>query len=434
MQRFFYALNYAIFRSGMFMRNFCQLLLLCLCCQYVSGQEILKGKVFAADTRKAIPVANVYLSNTSIGTITAEDGSFSISHFPQGRFELVISCIGYEAYTVVAQSGKLPASLEVFLVPKIVELKEVIVAPYEKNGWEQWGRFFIDNFIGTSSNALDCRLLNKESIKFRLNRKLNTLQAFADEPLQIENKGLGYKLRYDLVKFEYDFNTRVVYFQGYPFFTEMESDRPAQNRRWERNREDTYLGSLLHFMRSLFRNRLLEQKFEVRRLFKVSEDEKKRVRGIMQATMRGAVQQGNKVIVAKANVVNDADSAAYYSLVMHEPDKLNVLGSDLMRGDSIAYGIDSATAGFRFKNYLHVTYPPKKEPAEFRNIFHRGDNNRPISSELVLPNGRVISVLANGTFYEGIDLLTSGYWAWSEKIGNMLPYEYWPKGANASIH
>jgi hypothetical protein len=320
-----------------------------------------------------------------------------------------------------------PASLEVFLTPKIVELQEVIVAPYEKNGWERWGKFFIDNFIGTSSNALDCRFLNKETIKFRHNKKLNTLQAFADEPLQIENKALGYKLRYDLVKFEYDFNTRVLYFQGYPFFTEMETDRPAQQRRWERNREGTYLGSLMHFMRSLFRNRLLEQKFEVRRLVKVSDDEKKRVRGIMQAAMRGAVQQGTRVILDKKYAVPNTDSAAYYSMVMYEPDKLSVLGSELVPGDSIAFGIDSVTAGFRFKNYLHVTYPPKKEPAEYRNVFHRGSIDTPISSELVLQNNRFISVLANGTFYEGIDLLTSGYWAWSEKVGNMLPYEYWPE-------
>jgi len=47
-------------------------------------------------------------------------------------------------------------------------------------------------------------------------------------------------------------------------------------------------------------------------------------------------------------------------------------------------------------------------------------------SQLFLPNGRGVAVASNGAHYEGIDLMTIGFWAWWEKLGDMLPYDYWP--------
>jgi hypothetical protein len=195
------------------------------CCVTLCAQTSLKGKVVTSDTHKPVVSANVFLSNTSIGTVTDENGEFSITHFPAGRYDLVVSYIGYESYVISVQSNKLPARLEISLKPKVNELKEVILEPYEKNGWEKWGTFFMENFIGMSAFAEDCKLLNKEVIKFRFSKKNNTLQAFADDRLVIENKELGYLLKYDLVSFDFDFNTRRFLYQGYPLFEEMEAKR-----------------------------------------------------------------------------------------------------------------------------------------------------------------------------------------------------------------
>jgi len=135
------------------------------------GQQVLRGRVIGLDNHKPIAFANVFLSNTSIGTITNDNGEFTIEHFPTGRFDVVVSFIGYESYIISLSSNKLPEKLEVVLKPKINELQEVIVEPYEKNGWERWGSFFIENFIGTSAFAADCKLVNSDVIKFRFSKK-----------------------------------------------------------------------------------------------------------------------------------------------------------------------------------------------------------------------------------------------------------------------
>ena len=188
-------------------------------------------------------------------------GKFTIHNFPAGRYELVVSCIGYTTEVITISSAQLPPSLTVLLKPNVKELQEVIVEPYDKNGWEKWGSFFIENFIGTSAFASDCKLLNKDVVKFRFNKKNNSLKAMSSEQLVIENKALGYLLKYDLIRFEFDFNTRMFIYQGYPLFEEMDTKRKGLQKRWLANREDAYYGSLMHFMRSLYRNKLIEQHF-----------------------------------------------------------------------------------------------------------------------------------------------------------------------------
>lgn len=397
----------------------------CGCIAY--SQSVLKGRVIASDTRKPIGLANVYLSNTAIGTVSADNGEFSINPFPSGRFELIVSFIGYETYTAVLQSSSLPSFLEITIKPKVNELKEVILMPYEKDGWARWGGLFLENFIGTSANSEDCKLLNKEAVKFRHNKKLNILYAFADETLVLENEALGYKLKYDLISFEYDFGRRMFFYQGYPFFEDMSPKRRAQARRWERKREDAYYGSMMHFMRSLYRNKLKEDHFEVRKLIKLSDAEKKRVTAIYRELMKGKIATGH---FSMRNVLEGypADTAEYYRKVMEEPDKLNVLVNQVLTGDSIAYAADSVTAGLYFNHHLQVVYPPKKMPKEY-GVYYRHPAYAPVgplTSEITLTVDRPLNVLANGSFYDGVGLLSSGYWGWWEKVGNMLPYDYWP--------
>jgi hypothetical protein len=195
------------------LKHFCALFIFASTCTLANAQS-LKGRIIASDTRKPVVSANVFLSNTSIGTTTNENGEFILQHFPAGRYDMVVSFIGYESYTISVQSNKLPDNLDIVIKPKINELQEVILEPYEKNGWEKWGTFFLENFIGTSQLARDCKLLNKDVLKFRMNRKTNTLRVSADDRLQIENRALGYNLKYDLVSFEFNFGSRVLVYQG----------------------------------------------------------------------------------------------------------------------------------------------------------------------------------------------------------------------------
>lgn len=389
------------------------------------AQVDLGGKVLSSDNKIPVASANVYISNSSVGTVTDEKGQFVIRNFPAGRYDLVVSCIGYETQVITLSSSQLPPVLTILLKPKINELQEVIVEPYEKNGWEKWGSFFMENFIGTSAFSRDCKLLNKEVIKFRFSKKNNTLKAIANDRLVIENRALGYVLKYDLTRFEYDFGTRIFLYQGYPLFEEMETKRKGLQKRWAENREDAYYGSVMHFMRSLFRNKLVEQDFEVRKLIKLPDAEKKRVRALYRAQAVNAAINGTVMVDGQLPGLR-RDSAAYYRKVMNEPESMNVLINTILPGDSIAYALDSATVGLEFNDYLQVVYTKKKTPPEYQKMLPRGVTSILLTSELFRTSANPIMVLASGNYFEGTDLITSGYWAWSEKIANLLPNEYWP--------
>ena len=332
----------------------------------------------------------IFLSNTSISTFSSDDGSFIINSFPEGRYDLVVSILGYETKTIPLNSSTIPIFLEIILTPKVKELEEVIVEPYEKNGWEKWGTFFIDYLIGKTPNALDCKLLNKEVVKFRFKKKENVLRAFADEPLVIRNEALGYELKYDLSLFEFNFKSNIFFYQGYPLFIDLETKRKSKEKRWQQNRQSTYLGSMMHFMRSLYRNKLVEDGFELRKIIRKKD-------------------KSTRIQFGGENNMSDMD------ILVNEP----------LNGDSIAFALDSTTAAIKFTDYLQVVYPAKKMSDMYRQQNRGVGINQSMTAELYMPDPKVsVAVLVNGSYFYGKDLLALAYWAWSEKLSNLLPLDY----------
>jgi len=404
------------------------------CCTISFGQMVLKGRIIASDTHKPVIAANVFLSNTSVGTISDDKGEFVIHRFPEGRFDMVISFIGYETYHVTVQSNQLPDQLEILLQPKTEELQEVTVESYDKYGWEKWGTVFTENFIGTSAFAENCKLINKDVVRFRLDKKTNTIKATADDQLLIENNALGYILKYNLIKFEFNLDTKEFMYQGFPFFEEMKTNRNGLEKRWMENRQTAYYGSLTHFMRSLYRNKLQEEQFEVRKWVLVPDEERKRVKAMYPVEAKKLVpkrttiltEKGNSVVVEDSANVIRADSLVYYQSIMQQQDQKNVLINILLPGDSLAFAIDSVTAGLQFEDHLQILYRPKRNPVEYQKYILRNTYYLPVSSGLYRTSPKLVVVLANGSYFEGINLMTTGFWAWWEKMCNKLPYEYWP--------
>ena len=394
----------------------------------IHAQVKLSGKVTASDTHKLIVAANVYISNTSIGSITNEKGEFSITHYPAGSFDLVVSYIGYKTYKIQVEANKIPATLDIVLQPKIVELAEVVVESYDKDGWNKWGQLFIENFIGTSAFESDCTLQNKEVLRFRLNKKTNEIRVVADDRILIENKALGYLLKYDMAFFEYNLTTRVFAYKGYAFFEELETDNKRKENRWTENRKEAYFGSLTHFMRSVFRNKLLEEGFEVRKMIAVSDQEIKRVKKISPALSAKTINK--KATGIDSSDTRNADSTDYYRKVLNLSGPASVVLDKPLTGDNIAFAVDSVTCGFDFDTHLNIIYRPKKNPVEYVKFIPRSLAYTPVSSEIYRTSDKLIRILANGCFYEGSNLMTVGYWSWWEKMCNKLPYEYVPAPKN----
>jgi len=390
------------------------------------AQFTLRGKVQSKDG-KPVPSASVFFSNTSLGTVADRDGQFLLTGIGTGRYELVVSSVGFDTKVQQLKTEQWPASITITLAIKEEELPEVVVGSYTKESWAKWGKFFIENFLGTTPFAAECNIKNHEVIQFRNYTKRNELKAIANEPLIIENRALGYRIKYQLELFQYDFKTKIFHYAGYPLFEPYEKPGEKPKPRWERNRNTAYYGSKLHFMRCLFRNRLVEEGFEVRFMQRIPNAEKQRVRKLTTVVSG----ENNRTITINMNGNMSAnhlkgDSAAYYREVLKQPDFIEQIAPEVLPGDSIGYGINESVAGFYFPDYLHITYILAKEDAAYlsSNLLLRSAG--PQVSTLQMIANRPMEVYSDGSYFNPLDILSSGYWAWNERMGNMLPYNFKP--------
>jgi hypothetical protein len=393
----------------------CFLLLLCVA---GNSQTLLKGVVVDEEKNRPISNASVFLNTTTFGTVTNSQGSFELL-IPNGKYELIVSSIGYDTYNETINTDKAPDFVTIRLKVKTQVMEAVVVEPYEKDGWNKWGKFFLENFIGTSANARNCKIKNIGAIHFRNSKKKNELSAIADEPLIVENKALGYTLQYQLESFVYNFKSRYLIYTGYPFFQPMKGNAGRQ-KRWERRRSEAYFGSMMHFMRAVYRDKIAEENFEVRSLQKIPNIEKQRVKTAYSSNQHRVTTSEGTIALTTIN----KDTASYYDQVLAQEDYRDVIGKNLVVGDSIAYGIDSTTVGLYFKDYLLVIYKNKVAPLEYRQLYPK--SSTAMMSQIVLINQKPVAIEVNGSYFNPVDLMSTGYWAWSEKIATMLPFDYVP--------
>jgi len=397
------------------------------------AQNRLTGRVVDAGSRTPVALANVFLASTSIGTVTGERGEFVINQLPEGNYDLVVSCIGYETYTRNIRSKDLPLNLQVELKARTETLREVTVSNNERSGWEKWGPVFLEHFIGTSVFAEDMQLMNKEALIFDFNRLTNKLKVTARERLVMENHALGYVLKYDLTRFEYDTAQHMFMYGGYSFFEEMQPRNAAVKLRWQRNRQDAYRGSLLHFVRSLYAGQLEKQGFEVRPKLVLTQEEKLRVKKIYDAVISQQNGLSQTMSGIEMNKYNNRDSLNYFRLVTKNPAGTVLAPDPPLQEEQLTVTIDSTAKRFHFIGKLEVRFPSRKFPREYGRpaigISREAPRinllqGMPLITDIELDHGKPVTVFADGSLADGINLITTYYWAWWEKMANILPYDY----------
>jgi hypothetical protein len=186
-------------------------------------------------------------------------------------------------------------------------------------------------------------------------------------------------------------------------------------------------------MRALFGNQLAQEGFEIRKLVKKPNTEKERIKTMMKTTLT----EGSITISTRGDFISEnasPDSARYYRKVLQQPDAIEVLYNTILPADSIAYFINPLTAGVYFEDHLHITYTKGMEQKAWLNLPEQGgrDAANPVSM-LLLPHNNAIEIDQSGAFFAPADLLVMGYWAWSQRISTMLPFNYQPPALNPSV-
>ena len=110
------------------------LILFIITVQFSYSQTIIKGKVLDQSVGKPIAYANIGIVNTSVGTISNEDGTFALKLPDRNKYDSVLfSAIGYERKNVSIQS-LFASDVTILLEEKIVQLNEVTIpSKREKN-------------------------------------------------------------------------------------------------------------------------------------------------------------------------------------------------------------------------------------------------------------------------------------------------------------
>ncbi|TYB78528.1 carboxypeptidase-like regulatory domain-containing protein [Bizionia myxarmorum] len=226
------------------------------------SQEI-SGVIFDSNTNQPIEGASVYFDNTTVGTISNEEGLFNIQKPTAVSSPLVISFLGYKKQVISDYSGN--EKLSILLVEDISALNEVYLVSKDSWSRERKMKDFKAYFLGSTRNALSCKILNEDAIRLHFIESQNKLVATASVPLIIMNENLKYQIQYDLQDFEIDYNYQMeldyyyassVYYAGTMFYTSQ-----SNSRKYIRHRIKAYKGSVLHFMRSLLKEELKANKF-----------------------------------------------------------------------------------------------------------------------------------------------------------------------------
>jgi hypothetical protein len=195
------------------------------------GQLGISGRIVDLESSKPLEKASVFINNTTIGTTSSSEGKFSLNNLPSGRYELVISMVGYET---VFQSLNIQNSSDTVLIrlkPKASTLKPVTILPDKLR--LHYLDLFKKGFIGKTENASSCKILNPDVLSFDFNSKNNTLQVSADDFVIVENSALGYRIEFLLNKFEYTTNpdhSNFTYYDGQALFKELKGGKSKRHR------------------------------------------------------------------------------------------------------------------------------------------------------------------------------------------------------------
>ncbi len=382
-------------------------------CHFSYSQNTISGIVINGIDNGKLSAASVFINNSSKGTFTAIDGTFSIDAIRETNFELVISYTGFETISLKVTPENIHSIFSIKLFPRENELREIKITSPQKNGWKEWGTFFTKSFLGASDFALECKIINPEVLRFYYDKQNQILSAYSHGNLIIHNRALGYNIRYQLEEFRYDGKNKIITYIGYTGFEDLNLNK--NRNKWTSNRREAYRGSLLHFMRSVYANTIATEGFILREKVKVFPTD---------SAFKQIFRNGNLV----TNVV--IDSNQYFSVagpkkaLSNFPEYIDLFNKKIFEiAKAVASGSENQKS-FYFLNYMQVVYKNAKEKNDYlKHLWRPLGSSKFQTSEINLVMDEPILIEQNGVYFNPINVITSGYWGWC-KMAETLPIDY----------
>ncbi len=344
------------------------------------AQTLVKGTVTDAKTNEPLPFANVYFNNSTKGAQTDDKGNYVISNVVAGSGQLVVSYLGYTSFqqNLVLENDK-PQTINVQLNPLTNLLNDVEVKSKRDKVWERHYNRFEEQFLGDSPNLSKCKVLNGWVVDFDEKKDEGILNAKSNRFVEIENQALGYKIFYDLWQFSISKTQFKVL--GAARFEELKPKDDKERKRWQNNRLETYQRSSRFFFRSLFNNKLEEDRFLIYKMDRSTD------------WWGTNVWDKNKSFYKTKNLINN---------------NLTIMRTSLSASEK-----------------LLITDLPIEVSNERLYVNLPSQNVRDAHPVTKLRFFRPVVVNKNGLITDPSAIEMIGYWA-SERIADMLPIDYNP--------
>jgi hypothetical protein len=332
----------------------------------------LTGRIVDDSTSAPLANVNIYIANSTLGANTNEDGVFEIRNIPFGNHEVVASRIGYLLQTLrINLNEARKRDIAIRLKPTNVEMSEVVVSAPNPAEWRKDLAKFTELFLGTTQNAKGCRITNAEVLDFRKEGD-DIFEATARQPLEIENRSLGYHLTFLLKSFRKVGD--IMTFEGLPKFTEMKPESPEVEKTRRENRMRAFRGSMRHFLMTLFRRELNRAGYSIFHLDHL---------GV------GNVSSDQKLLTEN-EILFDSPAAMMKTL--------------------------------RFSGFLEVEY--WREVESGYNLLQKAGTTGQVSWFTL--NYLAVGITERGFINEAFPTKVYGYWSW-RRVGDMLPLDFEPE-------
>lgn len=357
------------------------------------NSAVVEGKVKDVSNQDPVPNATVRVEGTTITGSTNDEGSFSLS-VPKGYYEIQADRDGYTEGLRIVEVKRNSRVIENFDFEITEEQRpesgnlnvSVSGANSGTNGHNSGDSKKHENFISYYiNNDLNCSLENPGDIHFAQTPS-DEIRINNPVKLHIMNHDLGYKIRVDLNSFiSKDYGEILgTDVDAEYYFEELEPENEEQAKRWEKNREKYFEGSLRHFLIAL-------------------------------ASNKSALTFGYRMYSGQS--VNTTSAMAFSSSTVTdvEVEKIDLINNNVVFEQSENFVIS-------FEDELRVEYVRKgvNDPADIMGL----DDYDNQTSWITL-NNRYAEFTNNGIIIEPESVDLKGVWRYTP-VCEMLPKDYLP--------
>lgn len=396
------------------------IILLFYCTSNVVAQKTYTITGVVKSNIETLPDAGVYISGYKISTTTDLEGQFTLANLAPGNYDILVQLQGYLPFTKNVTITNKSLKMDILLKENVTLLNAVVIKADPDRAYHL--ALFRDHFIGKTPNAENCKILNENALFTHFDKENRVLTITANEFLMVENKALGYRIRYMLQLFEYDFKTNQIYYAGLPTFEDMKGSK-AKHKAWEKKRIIAYKGSIQHFYSSLYQHKVAENGFIIYKLIKFPNPQRQ-PDSVINANIKRLM--GGKEGMRRNIVFTSSDSLSYWIKQRNMPKLANTINKAPILIDTLVKTYDDNLKQTNFKDALYVIYKDEKESSVYSN------SSNWVARTLDIPDGQISIIhllkrplifYANGGVFDTRSALYEGYWVY-EKVADLVPLDY----------